>query len=199
MKCSQPERGPLFCCNGWQLGTQSGTRACRLQKWSPDALVGRFPHSNTRGSKSAGPAECSHSQAEGAPRGFTLIEVVIAIIFSAFAMAAILPFLGEVFYRSSEPRTQMHDALALQAAMEGLVADYVTLATNETLVDFRQRAGSVVAAVAPSVTVISNNFTRFLLPSGQEAAPTNNTLLKITLRNSQGETATRLFGRPFQQ
>jgi Tfp pilus assembly protein PilV len=133
------------------------------------------------------------------PGGFTLIEVVVAIIFSAFAMAAILPFLGDVFYRSSEPLTQMHDALALQAAMEGLVADYVTLATNETLADFQLRAGSVVAAVAPSVTVVSNNFTRFLIPSGLEAVPTNYTLLKISLRNRQGETATRLFGRPFQQ
>ena len=131
------------------------------------------------------------------PAGFTLIEVVVAILFSAIAMAAVLPFLSDVFYRSSEPRIQMHDALALQAAMDGLIAEYVTLATNETLVMFQGRVGSVVATFSPSVTVRANNFTRFV--NGAEVAPTNTTLLKVMLQNRQGETLTRLFAKPFNQ
>ena len=133
------------------------------------------------------------------PAAFTLIEVVVAILFTAIAMAAILPFLDDVFYRSSEPRTQMHDALALQAAMDGLIAEYVTLRTNETLVMFQGRVGSVVANFSPSVTVVTNSFTRFNIVNGLEVAPTNTTLLKVTLQNSLGETLTRLFAKPFNQ
>ena len=53
--------------------------------------------------------------------GFTLIEVIVAIVLSAIALAAILPMLDKVFLLSHEPRTTLQAGLSLQSAMEDLV------------------------------------------------------------------------------
>lgn len=123
-------------------------------------------------------------------RGFTLVEVVVTIILSALAMAAVLPFLGEVFMRSYEPRIQLSQALGLQSAMEDMVA----LHTNR-LAELKQVVGSEGGRWEEAYTVVENRYVHFV--SGQEASgPPTNSLLKITLRNPLGEWMTRLFAEP---
>lgn len=121
--------------------------------------------------------------------GFTLIEVVVAIVISALAMAAILPFLGDVFLLAHEPRLQLRDGLSLQTAMEELIAFH----TNGLPV-LRAEVGSEGTMYKNRFLVINNHYTAFA--AGVETAPSTNNLLKITLQNNLGETLTRLYTEP---
>lgn len=123
--------------------------------------------------------------------GFTLIEVIVAIVLSAIALAAILPMLDKVFLLSHEPRTTLQAGLNLQSAIEELVAWDAAHSNTPALV--QAHVGSV-GGTFMGQTVAFNGFTAF--SGGSEVAPTTNNLLKITLRNPLGETVTRLFAVP---
>jgi len=123
--------------------------------------------------------------------GFTLIEIIVAIVLSAIALAAILPMLDKVFLLSHEPRTTLQAGLDLQTAMEELVAWDDAHSNAPALV--QAHVGSV-GGTFMGQTVAFNAFTAF--SGGGEVAPTTNNLLKITLRNPLGETITRLFAVP---
>ena len=127
-----------------------------------------------------------------APAGFTLIEIIVAIILSAVAMAAILPMLDRVFLLSHEPRTTLQAGLSLQSAMDELVAWDMAHTNNPGLLQghIPAQGGTFMGQ-----TVAANRF--IALTNGLESAsPATNNLLKITLRNPLGETATRLFSVP---
>lgn len=126
------------------------------------------------------------------PAGFTLIEVIVAIVLSAVAMAAILPFLGNVFLQSHEPRTQLDAGLALQTAMERIV---VRFATND-LATLRAQVVSEVAGYPGPIGVTTNAYIQFDAGGQEIAAGGSNTLLKIALQNALGETVTRIFAEP---
>ena len=131
------------------------------------------------------------------PAGFTLIEVVAAIVLSAIAMAAILPFLSSVFLRSYEPRTQMDEGLALQTAMENLVvwhsANAGVAGTNSLELLRRYVATNLPAGIVARET----NYVDFA--GGAETASTNPALLKVALANGFNEAVTRLFARPLKE
>lgn len=124
--------------------------------------------------------------------GFTLIEVIVAIVLSAIALAAILPLLDKVFLLSHEPRTTLQAGLSLQAAMDELVAWDMAHSNNPTLLYNH--------VPAPGGTILGQTVVnlRFIaLTNGVETVPpVTNNLLKVTLRNPLGETTTRLFGPP---
>ena len=121
------------------------------------------------------------------PDGFTLIEVIVAIVLAAIAMAAILPLLGNVFMASHEPLMQMNEGIALQKAMEDLVVWH----TNG-LESLRTHIGTEGGTYS-NFAVQHNRYVEY--PGGSEAPAGTTNLLKITLRNSQGEFITRLFDR----
>lgn len=121
--------------------------------------------------------------------GFTLVEVIVAIVLSALAMAALVPFLGDVFLLAHEPRVQLRDALSLQSAMEELVA----FNTNG-LEMLQAEVGLEGTYYRGSFQVADNHYTAF--NSASEIPPATNNLLKITLQNRLGETLTRLFTEP---
>ena len=126
------------------------------------------------------------------PDGFTLIEIIVAIILSAVAMAAILPMLDRVFLLSHEPRTTLQAGLSLQAAMDELVAWDMAHTNNPALLHAHIPAQG---GMFMGQTVAANRF--IALTNGLESAsPATNNLLKVTLRNPLGETATRLFSVP---
>ena len=127
------------------------------------------------------------------PAGFTLIEVIVAIVLSAIAMVAILPMLDRVFQLSHEPRTTLQDGLSLQTAMDELVAWDAAHSNVPALLQ-----GHVPAAGGTfmDMTVVNNGYVTFPAAGGAEIATADPLLLKITLRNPLGETATRLFGTP---
>lgn len=125
------------------------------------------------------------------PSGFTLIEVIVAIVLSAIAMAAILPLLGNVFLLSHEPRQQLHEAFALQSAMDELVVWH--------------RENIQTADLGPLVAHVDDHFPRngvvaqraYIEFIGEtESSTAKADLLKVTLRNSLGETLVRLFTVP---
>jgi prepilin-type N-terminal cleavage/methylation domain-containing protein len=121
--------------------------------------------------------------------GFTLIEVVVAIVLSAIAMVAILPLLGSVFLASHEPLTQMNEGLALQSAMENLVAKYST----NSLDTLHQAVDAEVASYPGPITV-QKQYVEFA--GGVEAPSAASDLLKITLQSARGERVVRLFAEP---
>jgi prepilin-type N-terminal cleavage/methylation domain-containing protein len=125
------------------------------------------------------------------PSGFTLIEVIVAIVLSAIAMAAILPLLGNVFLMAHEPREQLHEAFALQSAMDELVVWH------------RENIHS--ADLGPFVAHVDDHFPRngvtaqrgYIEFIGEaESATSATNLFKVTLQNSLGETLVRLFTVP---
>jgi prepilin-type N-terminal cleavage/methylation domain-containing protein len=120
--------------------------------------------------------------------GFTLIEVVVTIVIAAIAVAALLPFLSDVFLRSHEPRVQLVEAMELHAAMESLVARH----TNRLDV-FHQAVGPEGTLVDGRFLLVENRYTGF--DGGQEYG-SNTNLLKITLENTLGERVTRFFTVP---
>ncbi len=61
-------------------------------------------------------------------RGFTLIEVLVALVVAAVAFAAISQSLGQIFYRQSSDHARM---LATWAAMNRLVAVTYTQGLGE--------------------------------------------------------------------
>lgn len=131
------------------------------------------------------------------PAGFTLIEVVAAIVLSAIAMAAILPFLSNVFLRSYEPRTEMDEGLALQTAMENLVVWHhanVGAASTNSLERLRQYVATNLPA---GIVARETNYVDFA--GSAETASTNPVLLKVTLANGFNEAVTRLFARPIRE
>ncbi len=120
--------------------------------------------------------------------GFTLIEVVVTIVISAIALAAIVPLLGQVFLRSYEPRAQLREAVELHSAMENLSALQPTMG----LVQFRNQVGAEGGLYAGRFTVVHNRYVTFS-GSTEGGVPATNNLLKVTLRNALGEELSRLF------
>ena len=126
--------------------------------------------------------------------GFTLIEVIAAILLSAIAMAAILPMLDRVFLLSHEPRTTLQAGLSLQSAMDGLVA-WDAVHTNDPVL-LHGHLGAM-GGLCEGQAVEENAY--IVLTNGVEAAApaaiTN--LLKVVLRSTNTqETVTRLFAVP---
>jgi len=123
--------------------------------------------------------------------GFTLIEIILAVVVSAIAMAAILPFLDRVFLMSHEPRTQLREGMALQGAMEELISWH----TNGLDI-LRARVGGEGGAYLGRYNIVHNRYIAIDQYDTETSAVTSNNLLKITLQNSLGERVTRLFTVP---
>ena len=141
---------------------------------------------------------CGFGKSKTAPAGFTLIEVIVTIVLSTIAMAAILPFLGNVFLKSHEPRTQMDEGLALQAAMENLVVWHHDANTNNADTNKLETLREYVRTNLPSgIVALHTNYVDYV--GRTETATTNRNLLKITLVNANGEATSRLFARPLKE
>ena len=122
--------------------------------------------------------------------GFTLIELIVTIVVAALAMAAVIPFLGDVFLRSHEPGVQLHAALELQTAMENLLAGH-----TGSLGDLYNQVGPEGSYLSDGVRLVEKRYVEFTGAAESEAGAETG-LLKIRLENSLGESATRLFTEP---
>ncbi len=125
---------------------------------------------------------------KGKSGGFTLLEVVVAIVIIALALAAVVPLLSQVFMRSYEQPVQLRDAVDLHSAMEDLVASQGT----NTLATLHAATGAEGSLLNGRFTVVHNRYVTFT-GGAEGGSPAFNTLLKITLRNALGEQLTRLF------
>lgn len=122
--------------------------------------------------------------------GFTLIELIVTIVVAALAMAAVIPFLGDVFLRSHEPGVQLHAALELQTAMENLLAGH-----TGSLEDLYNQIGPEGSFLSDGVRLVEKRYVEFN-GNVESEAEAESGLLKIRLENSLGESTTRLFTDP---
>jgi len=124
-------------------------------------------------------------------QGFTLIEVIVTIVISAIALAAVVPLLGSVFMRANEPYAQLRDGTELHSAMENLVA--LQLPANALdLESLHTDVGAEGSSPADGLTVVHNRYVSFAGGVESDTSATN-TLLKVTLGNRLGERLSRLF------
>jgi prepilin-type N-terminal cleavage/methylation domain-containing protein len=76
---------------------------------------------------------------KGQPGGFTLLEVIIALIVGSILGAILLEFLGQTVHKSFEPVKMAQGSMELTAIVEKMTADYkkqIAL-SNNPLVDFK--------------------------------------------------------------
>jgi prepilin-type N-terminal cleavage/methylation domain-containing protein len=73
------------------------------------------------------------------PGGFTLLEVIIALIVGSILGAILLEFLGQTVYKSFEPIKMAQGNMELTAIVEKMHADYKKrlLLSNDPLVDLK--------------------------------------------------------------
>ena len=71
--------------------------------------------------------------------GFTLLEVIIALIVGSILGAILLEFLGQTVQKSFEPIKMAQGSMQLTAIVEKMTADYKKrlLLSNDPLVDFK--------------------------------------------------------------
>jgi len=76
---------------------------------------------------------------KGKPGGFTLLEVIIALIVGSILGAILLEFLGQTVYKSFEPIKMAQGNMELTAIVEKMHADYKKrlLLSNDPLVDLK--------------------------------------------------------------
>ena len=77
---------------------------------------------------------------KGKSSGFTLLEVIIALIVGSILGAILLEFLGQTVYKSFEPIKMAQGNMELTAIVEKMHADYKKrlLLSDDPLVDFKE-------------------------------------------------------------
>lgn len=122
-------------------------------------------------------------------RGFTLIEVIVTILLTALALAAVVPLLGPVFLSGHEGPALLRDALDLHTVMENLAARQAT----DTLVQLQASVGSEGSLYQGRFPVVHNRFVTFTGAS-EGGTPATNNLLRVTLGSAgTSEQLTRHF------
>ncbi len=122
-------------------------------------------------------------------RGFTLIEVIVAILLTALALGAVVPLLGRVFLRGHEGAGLLRDALDLHTAMENLAARQAT----DSVLQIQASVGAEGSLYQGRFPVVHNRFVTFTGTS-EGGTPVTNNLLRVTLGNAgTSEQLTRHF------
>jgi prepilin-type N-terminal cleavage/methylation domain-containing protein len=126
--------------------------------------------------------------------GFTLIEVIIAIVMIGVAASMLIGIVGRSVSGIQQPRETLAKAHQLQSTMENIVAyarevddvDQLSAAIGAIGTDMNNAFGAY--HVSQNEFVIYDG-------AGVEVAASSNTLLKIAIRGQSGEVLTRLFAR----
>jgi prepilin-type N-terminal cleavage/methylation domain-containing protein len=73
------------------------------------------------------------------PNGFTLLEVIVALIVGSILGAILLEFLGQTVHKSFVPIKMAQGSMELSAIVEKMTADYKKrlLLSDDPLVDFK--------------------------------------------------------------
>ncbi|MDZ7580388.1 MAG: type II secretion system protein [Deltaproteobacteria bacterium] len=76
---------------------------------------------------------------KGEPRGFTLLEVIIALIVGSILGAILLEFLGQTVHKSFVPIKMAQGSMELTAIVEKMNADYKKqlMLSNDPLVELK--------------------------------------------------------------
>jgi len=127
-------------------------------------------------------------------KGFTLLEIIIAIVVGAILAAIVVQVMGTNLSRSAEPLRWVKHQLSLQEAMESMIADYkyLWMTDNTPLDTFKSRVESgYYGSYSASTKYITFDAT------GREenaACSSDCKILKVTISDS-GQSLTALFTR----
>jgi prepilin-type N-terminal cleavage/methylation domain-containing protein len=126
--------------------------------------------------------------------GFTLLEIIVTIIAAAILGALIFQYLGTSLIKSSVPIHRLQTSFSLKQVMENITEDYKQTPSDVNTLKTKIGAeGTDQDNDYGQYHVISNQFIKF---SGNTAVQDDtgiNDKLKVTIRNSLGETLTALF------
>ncbi len=128
----------------------------------------------------------------GSRDGFTLVEIIVALVLIAIAGAILTSLISRTATRMNRPRELLREAFALQAVMENIVAQHEALDDLALLSDQVGDEGVDVDNQFGSYQVVDNHLVAFD-GDDDEVASATNALLKVSVRNAVGETLSRLF------
>ena len=138
-------------------------------------------------------------------KGFTLVEVITALIVAAIFGTIIFQYLDAALVGSVKPLEDLGKSHAVEGSMENLIQyfeDGKSWSTPLSMPTFRSTIGNVndnMDNQFGKYTVVENGYIRFNA-SLQEIADAQGTapddILKVTLKNDLGQTATMLFIKP---
>jgi len=121
-------------------------------------------------------------------RGFSLLEIVVSLIVSAFLGTIFVTYLGTSLMKSAEPVVMIQEGYSLGQVMESMTADYKQLLiTDETpLTTFEN---NVVNGNVPENDPYYGTYTvqtgYILFSGGNEVSDTDeNRILKVNITNS---------------
>jgi len=121
-------------------------------------------------------------------RGFSLLEIVVSLIVSAFLGTIFVTYLGTSLMKSAEPVVMIQEGYSLGQVMESMTADYKQLLiTDETpLTTFEN---NVVNGNVPKNDPYYGTYTvqtgYILFSGGNEVSDTDeNRILKVNITNS---------------
>ncbi len=127
-------------------------------------------------------------------RGFTLLEIIIALVVGAILAAIVVQVMGTNLSRSAEPLAWVRQQLSLQEIMESMISDYKYLwMTDDTPLDtFKSRIESNYYGTYSAVT----KYVSFDAAGNENSAAcsTDCKILKVTIA-SGGQSLTALFTR----
>ncbi len=127
-------------------------------------------------------------------KGFTLIEIIIAIVVVAFVAVMLDSYFGRAVTGSAAPIERLSAAFEAQSAMENVTADYLANYTSN-LSGLKNAIGTEGSALNPSYgqgTVIDNHFITWN-SSDKEAPAAVGNCLEVTVKDATGGTLTQIY------
>ena len=124
-------------------------------------------------------------------RGFSLLEIVVTLIVSAFLGTIFVTYLGTSLMKSAEPVVMIQEGYSLSQVMESITADYkklliideTPLATLESYV--LNRSESNPEPCDPCYGTYTAETGYILFSGGNEVSDTDeNRILKVNITNS---------------
>jgi len=147
--------------------------------------------------------------------GFTLIEVIVTLVFVAILSTMIYTYFGSSITQSGMPVIRIGKAMEIQTVIENIVADYKRLndGSSYDIATLKSRIAATpgttgsgnyggIGTSAISYTVVDNKYIKYDLASctsttsscpEQDDTSGGNNYLKVTVKGNTGETLTQLF------
>ena len=120
--------------------------------------------------------------------GFTLPEVIVTLVLIAIIGVTLIVLMGHALTRSSDPATRLREAMALRTVMENIQSVHSNdLAATSSAVGSEDSGQDNAFG---QYYVIHNRYIEFV-SQAEQSGGTN--ILKVTIRNAQGDRLTRLF------
>lgn len=131
-------------------------------------------------------------------RGFTLIEIIIAIVLFSLMTVMILVFIGANISQSVSPVSNLIGAGDVQRGMDNVTRAYYNLTnpvTHANLVNFQANMATYINTTGVNVDASRTGFITFPSAGGNESPDASATApnLKVTLTNGQGQRVSTIF------